>query len=176
MLGYYKNESATKKYFYIDKNGTKWNCTGDIGFIDEAGNLFVQGRASDFSMINGEKIYNFDIEKIIMEIEGIKMCDVLEFDDNGTEKLAVHIIFNEELQDSLEADKDYLEEQLHKIQQYIFEKTGNENMVPFIFKIRKSFPYAKSGKRDVARIKQEKDGFINLDTNFSTKLQKKLSH
>ena len=63
MLGYYKNEKATEEYFHIDKNGTKWNCTGDIGYIDEKGNLFVQGRASDYSMINEEKIYNFDIEQ-----------------------------------------------------------------------------------------------------------------
>ena len=56
MLGYYKNEKATKEYFHIDKNGIKWNCTGDVGYIDEKGNLFVQGRASDYSTINGEKI------------------------------------------------------------------------------------------------------------------------
>ena len=82
MLGYYKNDKATEEYFHIDKNGRKWNCTGDIGYIDEKGNLFVEGRASDYSIINGEKIYNFDIENIIMELDGIKMCDVLEFDDD----------------------------------------------------------------------------------------------
>ena len=27
MIGYYKNEEATKEYFHIDKNGIKWNCT-----------------------------------------------------------------------------------------------------------------------------------------------------
>lgn len=98
MLEYYKNKKATEEYFHIDKNGTKWNCTGDIGYIDEKGNLFVQGRTSDYSIINGEKIYNFDIENIIMELDNIKICDVLEFDDNGMKELAVHIIFTEELQ------------------------------------------------------------------------------
>lgn len=175
MLGYYKNEKATEEYFHIDKNGTKWNCTGDIGYIDEKGNLFVQGRASDYSIINGKKIYNFDVENIIMEIDGIKICDVLEFDDNGKKELAVHIIFNEELQKNIKVNKEYLEEQLHGIQQYIYEKTNAENMVPCRFKIRESFPYAKSGKRDVAKIKQEKDGFVIINKDINGSKQKKLS-
>lgn len=163
MIGYYKNEKATAEYFHIDKSGTKWNCTGDIGYIDETGNLFVEGRASDYSIINGEKIYNFDIEKIVMELDDIKMCDVLEFDNNGTKELAVHIIFTEELQEMFEKNKDYLEEYLHNIQQYIYEKTNDKNMIPFRFKVRKSFPYAKSGKRDVVKIRQEKEGFVVID-------------
>lgn len=163
MIGYYKNEKATAEYFHIDKSGTKWNCTGDIGYIDETGNLFVEGRASDYSIINGEKIYNFDIEKIVMELDDIKMCDVLEFDNNGTKELAVHIIFTEELQEMFEKNKGYLEEYLHNIQQYIYEKTNDKNMIPFRFKVRKSFPYAKSGKRDVVKIRQEKEGFVVID-------------
>lgn len=175
MLGYYKNEKATEEYFHIDEKGIKWNCTGDIGYIDEKGNLFVQGRASDYSTINGEKIYNFDIEKIIMELNEIKICDVLEFDNDGKKELAVHMIFSEELQKIIETNKNYLEEQLYNIQQYIYEKTNNENMVPCRFKIRKSFPYAKSGKRDVLKIKQEKDGFVVIDKFINKSKQKKLS-
>ncbi|MEI3498968.1 MAG: hypothetical protein V8Q71_00350 [Bacilli bacterium] len=175
MLGYYKNEKATKEYFHIDKNGIKWNCTGDVGYIDEKGNLFVQGRASDYSTINGEKIYNFDIENIMMELEEIKICDVLEFDDDGQKELAAHIIFTEEFQKNIKVNKDYLEKKLHDIQQYIYEKTNNENMVPCRFDMRDSFPYAKSGKRDVGKIKQEKDGFLVINKVVSENEQKKLS-
>ena len=163
MLGYYKNEKATEEYFHIDKNGTKWNCTGDIGYIDENGNLFVQGRASDYSIINGDKIYNFDIENILMELDSIKICDVLEYDNDGTKELSVHIIFNEEYQKMVEENEDLLKAQLCDIQKYIYDKTNNENMVPCRFKIRNSFPYAKSGQRDVEKMKQEKDGFTVLD-------------
>ena len=163
ILDYYKNEKATEEYFHIDKNGTKWNCTGDIGYIDENGNLFVQGRASDYSIINGDKIYNFDIENILMELDSIKICDVLEYDNDGTKELSVHIIFNEEYQKMVEENEDLLKAQLCDIQKYIYDKTNNENMVPCRFKIRNSFPYAKSGKRDVEKMKQEKDGFIVID-------------
>lgn len=175
MLGYYKNEEATKEYFHIDKNGIKWNCTGDIGYIDEKGNLFVQGRATDYSIIDNEKIYNFDIENILMELDEIKMCDVLEFDNNGTKELAAHIIFTDEVQKAIEDNPDYLEEKLFEIKQYIYERTNNEKMVPHRFKIRKSFPYAKSGKRDVSKIKEEKDGFILIEKEIDKNMQLKLS-
>lgn len=175
MIGYYKNEEATKEYFYIDKNGIKWNCTGDIGYIDEKGNLFVQGRATDYSIIDNEKIYNFDIENILMELDEIKMCDVLEFDNNGTKELAAHIIFTDKVQKEIEEIPEYLEEKLFEIKQYIYERTNNEKMVPHRFKIRKSFPYAKSGKRDVSKIKEEKDGFILIEKGIDKNMQLKLS-
>ncbi len=175
MLGYYKNEKATTDYFHFDKTGKKWNCTGDIGYIDENGNLFVQGRASDYSIINEEKIYNFDIENIIIELDEVKICDVLEYDNEGQKELAVHIIFNKEIQKNIETNKDYLEEILYSIQHYIYEKTNNENMVPYRFKIRESFPYAKSGKGDVVKLKQEKDEFIVINKFINKSKTKKLS-
>ncbi len=175
MIGYYKNEEATKEYFHIDKNGIKWNCTGDIGYIDEKGNLFVQGRATDYSIIDNEKIYNFDIENILMELDEIKMCDVLEFDNNGTKELAAHIIFTDKVQKEIEENPEYLEEKLFEIKQYIYERINNEKMVPHRFKIRKSFPYAKSGKRDVSKIKEEKDGFILIEKGIDKNMQLKLS-
>ena len=175
MIGYYKNEEATKEYFYIDKNGIKWNCTGDIGYIDEKGNLFVQGRATDYSIIDNEKIYNFDIENILMELDEIKMCDVLEFDNNGTKELAAHIIFTDKVQKEIEENPEYLEEKLFEIKQYIYERTNNEKMVPHRFKIIKSFPYAKSGKIDVSKIKEEKDGFILIEKGIDKNMQLKLS-
>lgn len=175
MIGYYKNEEATKEYFHIDKNGIKWNCTGDIGYIDEKGNLFVQGRATDYSIIDNEKIYNFDIENILMELDEIKMCDVLEFDNNGTKELAAHIIFTDKVQKEIEENPEYLEEKLFEIKQYIYERTNNEKMVPHRFKIRKSFPYAKSGKRDVSKIKEEKDGFILIEKGIDKNMQLMLS-
>lgn len=69
MLGYYKNEEATKHFFYTDKEGRKWGCTGDIGYIDKNGELFVLGRATDSATLeNGKRIYLFEIENIIMPV------------------------------------------------------------------------------------------------------------
>lgn len=159
MIAYYKNEEASEEYFYYDKEGNKWNCTGDIGYIDETGNLFVEGRATDYSIINGEKIYNFDIEKMLMELDYIKMCDVIEIEFDGHKELAVHLIFKDSFKENLDEDKKYLNERLYEIQKHIYYMSLNENMTPYIFKVRETFPYAKSGKRDVQKLRAEKDGF-----------------
>ena len=59
MLGYYKNEAATKAIFTEDG----WMRTGDLGVIDKQGNLFIRGRSK--SMIlgpSGQNIYPEEIE------------------------------------------------------------------------------------------------------------------
>ena len=158
MLGYYKNSAASKDYFYIDEFGKKWNCTGDIGYMDKNGNLYIDGRANDYSMVNGEFIYNFDIEKIINNIPGVKLCDVLSRKiKENYDQLIAHIILEENIE---KAEQKRI---LLEIQSKIYESTHNINMVPLIFKIWKEFPYAKSGKRDIQKMKNENNDFIYLD-------------
>lgn len=156
MIGYFANREETDKYFYIDENGQKWNCTGDIGYIDEKGNLFVQGRASDYTVVNGEKFYNFDIENIIKQIDGVKLCDVLHRIVNGKQELVAHLI----LEDNLENTNHY--DIFRKIQDTVYQETHNLNMVPNVFKVRNEFPYAKSGKRDTGKMMNETEGFEEL--------------
>ena len=59
MLGYYKNEEATRET--IDKDG--WYHTGDLGTIDEDGNVFINGRSKNMLLsANGQNIYPEEIE------------------------------------------------------------------------------------------------------------------
>lgn len=168
MLEYYRNKAESDKYFFIDKFGNKWNCTGDIGYIDKNGNLYVEGRASDYSIINNEFIYNFDVEKIIKNIAGIKLCDILSNKtEDGYDQLVAHII----LDDGVNNQNNMVI--LSKIQEKIYELTNNLNMVPKIFKIWKEFPYAKSGKRDIQKMKRETGDFIYVDFELSKKLVRK---
>ena len=169
MIEYYKNKEETDKYFYIDEFGTKWSCTGDIGYFDEDGNLYVQGSVSDYTIINGEKIYNFDIENAIMQDKSVKMCDVLPRENGNEYDLVAHIVF----EDGIKYDEEQLTLKLKEIQSIIEKKFNNPNYVPSIFKIRDNFPYAKSGKRDIKKLLEETDGFIELEKE--NVLTKKLS-
>lgn len=67
MIRYYKNEEENKKHFYIDKDEVKWSKTGDIGYLNSNGELFVSGRANDYSIINNKK----ELKKIL-KIKEIK--------------------------------------------------------------------------------------------------------
>jgi long-chain acyl-CoA synthetase len=59
MLGYYKNEEATSET--IDKDG--WYHTGDLGLMDEYGNVFIKGRSKNMLLgSNGQNIYPEEIE------------------------------------------------------------------------------------------------------------------
>ena len=59
MLGYYKNDEATAAT--IDKDG--WYHTGDLGLMDEDGNVFIKGRSKNMLLgSNGQNIYPEEIE------------------------------------------------------------------------------------------------------------------
>jgi len=59
MLGYYKNEEATRQA--LDDQG--WYHTGDLGTMDEYGNVFIKGRCKNMLLgSNGQNIYPEEIE------------------------------------------------------------------------------------------------------------------
>ncbi len=62
MLGYYKNEKATKEI--IDEKG--WMHTGDLGIIDKDGNIFIKGRSKTMLLgPSGKNIFPEEIEAVI---------------------------------------------------------------------------------------------------------------
>ena len=59
MLGYYKNEEATRQT--LDKDG--WYHTGDLGTMVANGNVFIKGRSKNMLLsANGQNIYPEEIE------------------------------------------------------------------------------------------------------------------
>ncbi len=66
--GYWKNAEATKSLFQgsIDGEGdASWLRTGDLGFLDERGELYVTGRIKDVIIIRGMNHYPQDIENTV---------------------------------------------------------------------------------------------------------------
>ncbi|MEN3045523.1 MAG: AMP-binding protein [Candidatus Hydrothermales bacterium] len=73
MLGYYKDKKATERAF---KEG--WFLTGDLGYIDKDGYIYITGRKKSVIVTKGGKnIYPEEIEEKLLESPIIKECLVL---------------------------------------------------------------------------------------------------
>jgi long-chain acyl-CoA synthetase len=85
MLGYYNNEEATEAVLQ-----DRWLRTGDLGRIDEEGNLYIVGRSKDVIIdSNGKNIYPDEIEDLYGKSGYIKELSVVGLPDNdGGEKIA----------------------------------------------------------------------------------------
>ncbi|MCA1066488.1 o-succinylbenzoate--CoA ligase [Rossellomorea sp. AcN35-11] len=70
--GYYRRNEANSKSF---EDG--WFRTGDIGYVDEDGFLFVLDRRSDLIISGGENIYPAEIESVLLGCEGVHDAGVV---------------------------------------------------------------------------------------------------
>ena len=171
MIEYFKNKDASDKYFYTDSNGDIWSQTGDIGYMNDDGSLVILGRKSDFSIIDNEKFYNFDIERAILTTKIVKLCEIQTHPDDDN-RLVAHIVWENDINKLLKKESEKLNEYINIIQEKVLEVFKKEQAVPFSFCIRDSFPSAASGKRDIKFIKSDIDGLIEINKPKVKKLFK----
>lgn len=90
MLGYYKNEDASSEALTDDR----WLRTGDLGRLDEDGNLYIVGRSKDVIIdSNGKNIYPDEIEDLYSKSDFIKELSVVGLpDERGGEKIACLVV------------------------------------------------------------------------------------
>lgn len=146
MLGYYKNEEVTEQT--IDRQG--WYHTGDLGIIDDGGNIFIKGRSKNMLLSsNGQNIYPEEIEDKLnsmpMVIESIvvqrdnKLVALIYPDYEEAEEMGLD---NNELKSIMEQNKTELNEVLpsysklsdFEIQEHEFEKTPKKSIKRFMYK------------------------------------------
>lgn len=146
MLGYYKNEEATRAV--LEPSG--WLHTGDLGVIDKKGNIYIKGRSK--SMIlgpSGKNIYPEEIESIlnnrfmVMEslvIERNEKLIALIFPDYdaiekaGHKKEDLDRIFNDYIRDLNHHTPRYVNIAGFEIVPTEFEKTPKKSIKRFMYK------------------------------------------
>ncbi len=126
MLGYYKNDEENKKAF---KDG--WFKTGDYGYIDEKGFIYVTGRKKDIIVLrNGKNVYPQEIEFLINKIPYVVESLVYQRERNNTDTmLCAKIVY----------DKEIIKEQLG----YKTEKEYSDIIWKKIKEINKELPVFK---------------------------------
>ena len=95
MMGYYENEEATNK---VLKDG--WFYTGDLGYIDNDGFLFLTGREKDvIVMKNGKKVFPEELEILVdnlPEVEESFIYGMAQKGDKNDPMVSVKIVYNKE--------------------------------------------------------------------------------
>jgi acyl-CoA synthetase (AMP-forming)/AMP-acid ligase II len=76
MKGYWRNPEATKETI---RNG--WLHTGDMGYLDESGYLFIMDRSKDMLISGGENIYPREIEEVIIKHPSVREVAVIGIPD-----------------------------------------------------------------------------------------------
>ena len=149
MLGYYKDEKQTAEVMEDD-----WFLTGDLGYLDEDGYLFISGRSKNMILgPSGENIYPEQIESLINEHETVADSLVVQIDG----KLVARIHLDYELIDKMfkahnEPDavvKQKIEEHLETMRQETNEKLASYSKITkFIEQIE---PFVKTPTKKIKR-------------------------
>jgi fatty-acyl-CoA synthase len=74
--GYYKNPDATR-----EASAHGWHHTGDIGFLDDDGYLFIVDRAKDMIITGGFNVYSAEVEQALMKHPAVQDCAVVGLPD-----------------------------------------------------------------------------------------------
>lgn len=155
MKGYFKNEVATKKFFHEDAKGRIWGCTGDIGYVDKDGDVFVLGRASDFFISSGRKIYCFDVEAVVYQSDNVARCKVVTLMSQQEKyELTVHLVKEDTYSGA--------DEELIKEVDLLCKSHLTEEESPWGYRIWESLPVKPTGKVDIEKLGQVKDGFLRV--------------
>ena len=145
MLGYYKNEEATRET--LDADG--WYHTGDLGVIDEDGNVFIRGRSKNMLLgANGTNIYPEEIEdklntlpyvaESIVIQKGEKLYALIhpdydEAEHDGLDVSAVHAQMEQNRQELNNIVPSYQKIAGIRIYEQEFEKTPKRSIKRFLY-------------------------------------------
>ena len=145
MLGYYKNEEATRET--LDSEG--WYHTGDLGTMDYDGNVFINGRSKNMLLgPNGQNIYPEEIEdklnSMTLVVESVvvqrdtKLVGLVFPDYDEAQNLRLN---DQDISNIMEQNRLQLNEQLPayekiaemEIRKEEFEKTPKRSIKRFLY-------------------------------------------
>ena len=134
MTEYYKNPIKTAK---VIQDG--WLITGDVGYLDEDGYLFLTGRKKDLIISGGVNVYPIDIEEVIARHPGVQDVSVfgINHDEWGETPIAAVILKNGFFLETHEIKKfanDNLEARYQKVTDIFFVADFPKNVAGKVLK------------------------------------------
>lgn len=144
MLGYFKNKVETDKLIKMHGDGSLWVHSGDIGYMDEDGFLFVIDRLKRMIYLsNGVNLLPSKVERKLTELPGIVSCAVVAHKESDGQTVAkVYVVTK---------DKNVTE---HSLLCYCHEIIPEEYCVKHVQMIEK-MPLTPVGKVDYRALEKE---------------------
>ncbi len=161
MLGYYEDEEATNA---VLKDG--WFYTGDYGYIDSKGYVYVTGRKKNLIVLkNGKKIFPEEIEEQINKIDLVEECFVYGLPKDDDVLLSVKIKYDEEIAKTQYPNLN--KEELHKA---IWNKVKEKNKLLPKYKYVKNMvltneEFAKTTTNKIKRFEELKKMNLGMNNN-----------
>lgn len=152
MLGYYNNPASTDELIKIHEDGQRWIHTGDLGYINEEGVIFVTGRIKRIIMTKGKdgqvtKIFPNRIEKAVYENSAVELCCVVGIpDDNRINYPKAIVVLKDGFLDNESTKQSIIKTCKSLLPDY---------MVPNEIECRKELPRTDRGKVDYRILEQE---------------------
>jgi len=149
MAGYKDNPLEMDKLIKEHEDGIKWIHTGDIGYIDDDGFLFIEGRMKRMIMaINNGVAYKTvpaQTEEVLNSHEKVKDSCVVGYTKGNDIVLKAYIIATDNVnEDSIEDElRDYCEKGLGEYQR------------PAIYEMISEFPRTAAGKVDYRKLEMQ---------------------
>lgn len=145
MLEYLNNPVATQELIHIHEDGMKWLHTGDLGYVDEDGVVYIVGRIKRIILTEYKgfpsKIFPNNVEKEINKHEAVdNSCVVSMNKSESCIKLKAYVL----LKNDCETDRRQIEEELKQL----CKETLPEYSLPFRYEFVDSFPLTPVGKVD----------------------------
>ncbi|KAL4818508.1 hypothetical protein BDW67DRAFT_156708 [Aspergillus spinulosporus] len=84
MKGYYKNPTATKETI-VEENGLRWLKTGDIGYFDQRGRIYIVDRLKELIKVKGLQVAPAELEQYLLTHPGVADAAVVGARINGAE-------------------------------------------------------------------------------------------
>lgn len=152
MKGYFNNEEETNYVMRKHADGQIWIHSGDIGYIDEDGFVYIQGRVKRMiTRFDGHKVFPVTIESFISEHEMVHSCSVIAVDDRertqGQYPMAV-IELNAGVDDSR---RDEICREIYRKCQEQLEERGRPVAVVCVDEV----PLTAMGKNDFRKLEKE---------------------
>jgi long-chain acyl-CoA synthetase len=123
-----------------DEDG--WWATGDVGFLDRDGDLFLVDRRKDLVIVSGFNVYPVEVEDVIVEVDGVSAAAVIGVADERTgEAVVAYVVADGDADATRDAVAAHCEERLAR-----FKRPTTIHLVD-------ELPYTVTGKVQKGRLR-----------------------